>query len=33
MQFSGLLRRKMKGVETFRLEAKPERDDGEPSAP
>jgi hypothetical protein len=33
MQFSGFLRRKMKGVETFRLEARPELDDGEPSAP
>jgi hypothetical protein len=33
MQFSGLLRRKMKNVETFRLEARPEQDEGEPSAP
>jgi hypothetical protein len=33
MEFSGLLRRKMKRVETFRIEARPEREPGESSAP
>jgi hypothetical protein len=33
MEFSGFLRRKMKRVETFRLEARPDLEPGEPSAP
>lgn len=33
MEFSGLLRRRMKHVETFRIEARPEREPGDPSGP
>lgn len=33
MEFSGLLKRRMKHVETFRIEARPEREPGEPSPP
>lgn len=33
MEFSGLLRRKMKHVETFRIEMRPEREPGDPPAP